>query len=196
MSLMRMKKLSIHDDDDITVHVTKKIKKIKSKEEKEMKKSFETIAKRLLSTACEEIRSDVETRLREIISRTSSEIRHDLISMESTLSSRILSIETKVNSLGNRAEEIHNESTKRIDQVQNDLNVLNSQFSSQLETERNKRLTTAKKLQEKYEQHFQALQNNLSTSKHDQSAAVTALNEDLRLQVKEIANLKEKVDEM
>lgn len=191
-SRMKMKLWNLSDD-DVPV---KKTKKYKSKEEKEIKKTFENIAKKLLAKGLESIREEVEVQIRDSLNRSSSEIRHEVATIESTFSSRLLNLETKMNSLSSRIEETHNENSRKVDQIRQDLTTLTAQATQQIETERAKRLSTAKKLQEKFEQQIEAVQNNISTSKHDATATANALNEDLRLQVKEILGLKEKVDEM
>jgi gas vesicle protein len=195
LSLLKMKKLSIHESHS-NATPTKKGKKVKSKEEKELKKTFETIARRLLSNACEEIRNDVESRLREIISRTNSEIRHEILSTESALSSRLTNLETKTNNILSKLEESHQDTTKKIEKVQDDLKGLVSHIAAQHETERNKRLVTAKKLQEKFDSQLQSLQNNVTIIKQDNSSLIASLNDDLRIQVKDVAALKEKLDEL
>lgn len=194
MSFMKMKRMNLYEEDERPVRKT--VKKYRSKEEKDIKKSFETIAKKLLVKGMEDMREELEARFRDTINRTSSEIRHEVSSIENTFSSRLLNLETKVNALSSRIEESHNESTRKIDQLRSDLVALTTQTSQQIETERGKRLVTAKKLQEKFEQQLETIHNNISTTKHDASAAASALNEDLRLQVKEVVSLKEKVDEL
>ncbi len=192
LTFAKMKRLSLYDEDP----PVKKVKKNRTKEEKDMKKAFESIARKLLSQATEEIRSDVEARFRDVLHRTVSEIRHEVSTIESTISSRLLNLETKANALSNRIEEINTEQTKKIDLIQSSITTFSTQTTQNFETERSKRLVTAKKLQEKFEQQIEAIQTNISAIKHDNNAAANALNEDLRLQVKEVASIKEKVDEM
>lgn len=186
----------IKSPETLLIEASKKILKTKLKQEKESKKLFESMANKLLGGAKNEIQREMESMCREMVSRSITELRHDLFTMESAMSSRLVNIESKLSQLNTKIEDTHNETNKRISVLQEEVNAVNKELKTSLEAERTKRLTGLKKLNEKTEQELVTISNGLNTARHDHVSAINAMNEDLRVQAKEISSLKEKVDEM
>lgn len=173
-----------------------KAKKIKSKEEKESRKLFETIASELIEDAKEDIYDELESKCKELVLRSVSELRHEIFTIESSMSNRITQLETKINNLTTAISESKDETKKKFENLQADISTNQQKMHDEVETERNKRILTYKKLQEKLDQHSQTVTTSFQTQKHDTTGALNTLNDDIRLSVKEVASLKEKVDEM
>lgn len=174
------------------------IKKVKTRirEEKEMKKLFETIAERLLNENKYSIVTETENRCRDMLARTIAEIRHEIFNIESSVSTRIVNLEGKLNVIHSRIDEIQLENNKKLCNLQEEISALSKESKVAVENERNKRLTTLKKIHDQYDANLNNLQQAVNQNKTESTNAVNALNEDLRVHSKELASFKDKLDEM
>lgn len=166
--------------------------KFRSKEEKETKKLFETIAKKLLK----EHLATFQVQIRSLLSANMDSVRHDMISIESSLSSRIVTLESKVSLLSEKLEEITNSSKRAFESLQEQQSSSVDLFKANIEMERNKRIAHVKKLQEKMSLIHSETQENLQSLKRENEIVCTNLHGDLRTQSKDLSVVQEKLDEL
>jgi hypothetical protein len=166
------------------------------KEEKERKKLFESIAERLLNESKHAMVVEAENRCREMLSRTVAEIRHEVFNIESSVSTRITNLESKLNQISIRIDEMQIENNKSHANLHEEILSSNRECKLAIENERNKRLTSLKKIHDQHELSMSNIQNSLNQNKAESVNAVTALNEDIRVHSKELTSLKDKLDEM
>lgn len=166
--------------------------KNRSKEEKETKKAFEAIAKKLLKDQL----ATFQLQMRSLIAANMDNVRHDMISIESSLSSRIITLESKVSVLTEKVEDLSAGMKKNIENVQEQQASNSDLLKASLELERSKRSANIKKLQEKISLIHSDNQEAISAIKKEQEAVSTNLFENVRAQSKDFTLLQEKVDDL
>lgn len=171
-------------------------RKSRVKEAKETRQLFEAIAKKLLVECTTNSSHKLESFCTDLINKRFTEIRQDVAIMESSLSSRICQIEHKVNEVGSKLTDISTDVVRQNTLLREELAKLAQGSSMALESERQKRLSSAKKLQSMTESAVEQCKSLVSSSNKDYMGAVTSLNEDFRIQAKEIARIKESVDDV
>lgn len=171
-------------------------RKSRMKEAKETRQLFETIAKKLLIDCTTNANHKLEVFCEELINRRFTEVRQDVAIMESSLSSRIALIEHKVNDIGAKLTDLSTDVVRQNTLMREDVAKLSLLSSEGLEAERQKRLAAIKKMQGLAENNTELCKTMINNSSKDYLGAVTSLNEDFRVQSKEITRLKESVDEM
>ena len=177
---------------DKTTRKAKLPSKTRSKEEKETKKAFEAIAKKLLK----EQLAAFQVQIRSLISSNMDSVRHDMISIESSLSSRIITLESKVNAMSEKIDHLANQTKNSLEAIQDQQSSNSDLLKANIELERNKRAAHVKKLQDKISLiHTESIEN-IQGLKKEQDSVSSNLFESSRAQSKDIAALQEKVDEL
>ena len=163
---------------------------------KETRQLFETIAKKLLLECTTNSNHKLEDFCTDLINTRFTEIRQDVAIMESSLSSRMSQIEHKVNDMGTKLADISTDVVRQNTLLREDFAKLTHHNSETVEGERQKRLASVKKLQTQSDATLEQCKSMVSLSNKDYMGAITSLNEDFRVQAKEIARLKENVDDV
>lgn len=171
-------------------------RKSRMKEAKETRQLFEAIAKKLLTECTTNSNHKLEVFCEDLINRKFTEVRQDVAIMESTLSSRIAQIEHKVNDIGAKLTDLSTDVVRQNTLLREDVAKHSHSSSEGLEAERQKRLAAIKKMQGMAENNTEMCKTMINNSCKDYMGAITSLNEDFRVQSREIAKLKENVDEM
>jgi cell shape-determining protein MreC len=171
-------------------------KKSRMKEAKETRQLFETIAKKLLAECTSNTNHKLEEFCVDLINRKFTEMRQDVVIMESSLSTRIAQIEHKVNDMGTKLADLTTDLVRQNTLLREDYTKLSHQTTEGLESERQKRLAVAKKVQAIVDTQAEHCKAFASAGNKECMAAITALNEDFRVQSKELTRLKESVDDV
>lgn len=171
-------------------------RKSRMKEAKETRQLFEAIAKKLLLECTTNSNHKIELFCEDLINRKFTEVRQDVAVMEATLSSRIAQIEHKVNDIGAKITDLSTDLVRQNTILREDVAKLSQVSSDGLETERQKRLAAIKKFQALSENNTEVCKTMINNASKDYMGAITSLNEDFRVQAKEIARLKENVDDV
>ena len=169
------------------IKTTKKIK-IKSAG-KETLKSYERIASNLVEENSINLRRRLESYCSELISKGFSELKHDILQVESTLSARILQLESKLNKFDGEFEKLN----LKFENTKNDLT---KSFSNDIETERGKRLTMLKKIQSQYDILAGACEKRIAASTQESMRAMSTIQQEVNAHTRDIQSISEKVDEM
>jgi uncharacterized membrane-anchored protein len=166
--------------------------KTKNKEERETMKHFANIANKLLK----EQLSQFQTQIHTLLNRNVETLRNDLLSIESTLSTRIINIEQKFHSLNDRIDDL-SRSTKQSNEL------LKQQMDTQLESvrstmdlEKNKRSSQMKKLSEKIEEIQEDFHRKLRHTGQEHTTMIQSLQEEVKIQGRECAKLQDKLDQL
>ena len=171
-------------------------RKSRMKEAKETRQLFETIAKKLLTECTTNSNHKLEVFCEDLINRRFTEVRQDVAIMESSLSSRIAQIEHKVNDIGAKLTDLSTDAVRQNTLLREDVAKISHLSSEGLEAERQKRLAALKKMQGMSENNTELCKTMISNASKDYLGAITSLNEDFRVQSKEITRLKENVEDM
>lgn len=166
--------------------------KFKTKEEKETKKAFEAIAQKLIK----EQMATFQVQMRSLIARNVESIRSDVAAVESSLSSRLVNLEHKINSVNEKVDELNSSTKRTMDGIQEHQTSNLDLIKANLELERNKRAAHVKKLQDKLIQLTTETQEGLQQVRQEQTTTTNSLHEDLRVQARELTLTREKVDEL
>lgn len=187
---MKKKTTTAHKDGSATP------KKSRMKEAKETRLLFETIAKKLLTECTSNSNHKLEEFCTDLIIKKFTELRQDVVIMDTTLSARISQIENKVNDFGTKLSDLTTDLMKQNTLLREDVTKISQQSQEGLESERQKRLATTKKLQSIVESQNEHCKAMVTAGCKECMGAVTSLNEDFRVQSKEITRLKESVDDV
>lgn len=170
-------------------------RKVKGKSSKATRQLFEAIAEKLLQECTTNSNQKLENFCTELVNRKCAEIRQEVSLIESGLSARIGEIERKVGDIHDKVSGLSAETVKQNACLKDEVAKFSRESKELVEAERQKRLTATKKTQSQLEvvtDQCKALVNN--TSK-ESLGAISSLNEDFRIQAKEIARLREIVDD-
>jgi hypothetical protein len=173
-----------------------KIKKTRVKDERERREVFENIATALLQENTNHSSKQLEVYCKDLIEKNFSLIRNDLNIMESSMSAKLSTFETKINYIGNKLDDFQNEFNQKINIHKLELEKVTNSFFNSLESERGKRLNLAKKINTKDEQNLKDLKILIMQTAQDSGNAINNVDNDLKLQVKEIIRLRDNFDEM
>jgi hypothetical protein len=171
-------------------------KKSRMKEAKETRLLFETIAKKLLIECTSSSNQKLETFCTDLINKKFAELRQDVVIMDSTLSARIAQVEHKVNDIGTKVADLTTDLVRQNTLLREDLTKVSQHLAEGLEGERQKRLASVKKIQSVAEGQAEQCKALVTGSSKEALAAVSSLNEDFRVQSREISRLKESVDDV
>lgn len=164
-------------------------KKIKLKSAKETFKSYERIASNLVEENSIHLRRKLESYCSDLISKSFSELKHDILQVESTLSARILQLESKFNKFDGEFEKLN----LKFESIKNDLT---KGFSNDIEIERGKRLTMLKKIQSQYDVLAGACEKRIAATTQESMSALSTIQQEVNAHTRDINNTREKVDEM
>ena len=164
-------------------------KKIKLKSAKETFKSYERIASNLVEENSIHLRRKLESYCSDLISKSFSELKHDILQVESTLSARILQLESKFNKFDGEFEKLN----LKFESIKNDLT---KGFSNDIEIERGKRLTMLKKIQSQYDILAGACEKRIAATTQESMSALSSIQQEVNAHTRDINNTREKVDEM
>lgn len=179
-------------DSKKTTRKPKVASKTRSKEEKETKKLFESIAKKLIKDQLLQF----QVQMQSLISANMDSVRHDMISIESSLSSRIITLESKLSNLSERCEEITMSTKRAMDLIQEQQSSSSDIMKANLELERSKRTAHLKKLHDKISLIHSEAQDNMNSLRKDQETVSSNLHDAIRVQSKDMSLLQERVDEL
>ena len=173
-----------------------KAKKTRVKETRETKRLFEAIARKLVEEHVSSANRKVEETCHDMVSRRITELRHDMVVMDSALTTRLTEVENKMNETSTKLNAVTNDLLHQNSLLRDDLSKLSKDCTAGLETERAKRLNGLKKVQMHEELTANECKAMLSSSNADVLRSVGVIAEDMKVQSKEIAKLKETVDDM
>ncbi len=168
---------------------TKKVKKPKVTVEAVNQRDIKAIVEQLVEQEVDRIKIQMKS----LINRNMDSLRNDLSVLESSMSLRLSSLEKKSTELGTKVEE---SGTKSAETIASQLSLFNDSFKATLEAEKSKRSSLVKKLYEKLTEVHQEAVNNVATWKAESTVMIYAIQDDQRIQAKDFANLKEKLDLM
>jgi hypothetical protein len=175
------------------------IKKIKSKEHKESEQLYSSIARNLVHENSMNSRNEMEIFTRGLINKLFTEFKQEMIVMEVTSSSRVQQMETKIAALGAHIDKSNQTLEQKLVKLSESITKVDTNSKTAFESERSKRLTLTKKIQSDHssdEKAISDLRSAVNASLDEQRRGLTALGEDLKVQSREVAGLKESVDEM
>ena len=164
-------------------------KKIRLKAGKETLKSYEKIANALLEEKSVQLRQNLEFYCRDLINKSFSELRHDILQVESTLSARILQVESTIIKFDGVIEKLN----IRTEDIQNGLA---KSFSAEIEMERGKRLALSKKIQNQFENLVSACEKRIVASTKESTNAISSIQQEVQTNSRDLSSMREKIDEM
>jgi TolA-binding protein len=185
-------------------------KKSRMKEAKETRTVFETIAKKLLHESSLSANQKMENFCLDLINRRLTDVRQDVVMIESSLSARIGQLEYKINDVNSKLTELSTNVVHQNTLLREELCTFTQKFSTGMENERNKRLVAMKKMHNLAErgggtggtggtgdaEGSAGTAGNASANVNVNANAVSALGDELRVQSRELARLRENVDGM
>lgn len=173
----------------LTTRMTKR--KMQSKEDREMRKTFESVAERLLHDHLQQY----HVQYKSMLIRSIEGMKADMLTLESACFSRISTIEKHVETLSSKLDDLNNSTKKNNEVAQEQLSSSMALMKASLEVEREKRTAHIKKLYDKVQKARQEDLEEIKTTRQDNISVVNSLNEDFRTQTRELSSLKEKVDD-
>jgi hypothetical protein len=176
-----------------------KIKKIKSKEHRESEQLYSSIAKNLVHENSMNSRNEMEIFTRGLINKLFTEFKQEMIVMEVTSSSRMQQMETKITTLSSHIDQSNSALEQKLNKLSDTITKVDTNSKTAFESERSKRLTLTKKIQSDHisdEKAISDLRSEVNASLEQQRKGLTSFGEDLKVQSREVATLKESVDEM
>ncbi|RYG69595.1 hypothetical protein EON64_02330 [archaeon] len=177
-------------------NLAKAMQKSKVKEEKETLKLLEKISKKVMKESNTTLLSEMEKKCREMVAKGILELKQELLMTENLNSTRISHMEAKLSTLTSKLDDISAEITKSADKISKENLELQNKLKELIEAERLKRITMVKKAQEKNHDHFTSIENSIQAVKGEHMGFIQDIRDDLRLQTKEVVQLKERLDHM
>lgn len=166
-----------------------KTKKIRTKPVKETLKSYERIANALFEEKLVHLRQNLEFYCRELINKSFSELRHEILQVESSLSARILQVESTHIKIDGVIEKLN----LKIEDIQNGLA---KGLSNGIEMERGKRLALSKKIQNQHDNLVSACEKRIGASVKESMNAISSIQQEINENSRDINSMRETIDEM
>jgi len=170
-------------------------RKVKTKGNKATRQLFEAIAEKLLQECTTNSNQKLEIFCTELINKKCIEIRQEVSLIESGLSSRIGELERKVGDINDKLSRVAADAVKQNDMLKDDIGRNLRDAKELIEAERQKRLAATKKSQTLSETAMEQCKGLVNNASKESLGAISSLNEDFRIQAKEIARLRESLDD-
>ncbi len=170
-------------------------RKVKTKGNKATRQLFEAIAEKLLQECTTNTNQKLELFCTELINKKCIEIRQEVSLIESGLSTRIGEIERKVGDINDKLSRVAADTVKQNDMLKIDIGRILHDAKDLVEAERQKRLAASKKAQTLSEVAMEQCKGLVNNASKESLGAISSLNEDFRIQAKEIARLRESLDD-
>ena len=170
-------------------------RRVKSKGSKASRQLFEAIAEKLLQECTTNSNQKLELFCTELINNRCLEIRQEVSLIESGLSARIGEIERKMGDINDKISVVAADTVKQNAMIKDDIVRSVRDAKELVEGERQKRLAASKKSQTQSETALEQCKGLVNNASKESLGAISSLNEDFRIQAKEIARLRESLDD-
>ncbi len=172
------------------------IKKSRIKEGRELSKLYESIALNAVSKEFVRIENKLQLYFGELLNKSLSEYRHDVLLMESGLSARLSLMESKLTECSRNIEKVQLDSNEKYSRIQADLDQSLKKNEEAVSSEQQIRTDFYKKLKSREERRAVEVREAAASAREETKVSISALSNDMKVQLDEINRLRDNMDEL